>query len=68
MNEQEENIAEEVEEPKKEPFKWKHNNDIMQNMASKFIGPLGMLKDALVEERNKLVKNRNECRKRNLNG
>lgn len=47
---------------------WKHDNDIMQNMVSHFIGPLKQLREALVEERNKLIDRRNDLKKKNING
>ena len=55
-------------EPKKKTRQWKQDNDIMQNFSQHFISPLQQLKEGLIEERKKLMKQRNEWKRDNLDG
>jgi len=52
----------------KESPSWKHDNDIMQNFAQHLLGPLKQLREGLIEERTKLIKQRNDWKAQNLDG
>ncbi len=55
-------------EPTEKKCQWTRDNDIIQNLFGSMVEPLKQLRNGLVEERKRLMRQRNDWKRENLDG